>query len=256
MPGDPQVVAAALAAAPLTRWLSLIDARNAELPPSHPDRQATSGSLRLPALGAVVLDEMLRALCTGPAAPLLRARLGPAPLCLAGQCWARCQYPAALRPLGQHPHQWHQDGALGCRFDAEPCALIEMLTLWVPLMDCGEHAPSLQWLRLHPAPAVPLPPAELTDEALAQRWGLRARHHATLRAGDALVFDGALLHRSHVTPAMTQRRVSIELRFVAALPPRLRHEPVLVARLSRVVLREALGKLTSWSATPRCAHRS
>ena len=228
---EPQVLAAALAAAPLTRWLSLIDARTAELPASHPDRQATSGSLRLPALGAVVLGDMLRTLCAGPAAPILRARLGPAPLCLVGQSWARCQYPAARRPQGQHPHQWHQDGALGCCFDAEPCVLIEMLTLWIPLMDCGEHAPSLQWLCVHPAPAVPLPPAELTDEALAKRWGQTVRRHATLRVGDALILDGALLHRSHVTAAMTQRRVSIELRFVAVLPPRLRHEPVLVAPL-------------------------
>ena len=47
----------------------------------------------------------------------------------------------------------------------------------------------------------------------------------------ALIFGGGQLHRTHVTPAMHRRRVSIELRFIAggATPPRLEREPRVAA---------------------------
>ncbi len=211
------------------RWLALIDACAARLPPEHPALQPTSASLRLSALGPDLFDDLLRTVTAGPAGPALRSRLGDELWCLSAQCWARRQAPPQLRPAGQHPHQWHQDGALHCRFDGTPEALIEMATVWIALMDCGDNAPSLQWVD-EPAPGL-LQPAELIDAAIADRFGSAARRHAVLTAGDALVFGGALLHRTHALPSMMRRRVSMELRFIAAgaLPPRLEqeHEPVI-----------------------------
>jgi ectoine hydroxylase-related dioxygenase (phytanoyl-CoA dioxygenase family) len=61
----------------------------------------------------------------------------------------------------------------------------------------------------------------------AQADGVQVRH-AQLAAGDALVFGPALVHRTHVTPAMTRRRISVDLRFTdRPLPPRMRHERLL-----------------------------
>ena len=91
------------------------------------------------------------------------------------------------------------------------------------LDDCGADAPSLEWIEA-PMPGV-LPPAELGDAALRRRFGDALRAHAVLAAGDALVFGGSLLHRTHVTPQMRHSRASVELRWaLAPLPPRLTGE--------------------------------
>jgi ectoine hydroxylase-related dioxygenase (phytanoyl-CoA dioxygenase family) len=131
--------------------------------------------------------------------------------CLRDQCWVRCQHPPGTRPPGQFPHSWHQDGALGSSFGEAP--LRGLHTLWLPLVDCGDDAPSLEWLEVPPQRL--LQPPELTDDALARRFGRAPRRHARLDAGDALGFGGELIHRTHVTAAMTRRRVSVECRFVA-----------------------------------------
>ncbi|MFO1328952.1 MAG: hypothetical protein U1F56_16455 [Rubrivivax sp.] len=199
--------------------------RAAALPADHPDRQPTSGSVRLRALDDDLPGALWRRLVAGPLGPWMALR-APAPWgLLGGQCWLRCQHPPGLRPAGQHPHQWHQDGALGCCFDpaAPPEALAPLLTVWVALDGCGDDAPSLQWIDT--SPDALLAPAELVDAALLRRFGAAARRHAVLDAGDALVFGGALLHRSHVTAAMSRSRASVELRVaLAALPPRLADE--------------------------------
>jgi ectoine hydroxylase-related dioxygenase (phytanoyl-CoA dioxygenase family) len=96
-----------------------------------------------------------------------------------------------------------------------------MRTLWIALTPCGEDAPSLQWV----AADMPLllSPHELSPAAVMARFGATALQHAVLRAGDALLFDGLRLHRTHLTPAMTQPRRSLELRFfrAEALPARV-----------------------------------
>lgn len=206
--------------------LDLADRIAASLAPGDPQLQPSSGSMRLGALGGKVFAGLLHELWRGPAADVLRDRVGAAPLCLVSQCWVRRQYPAALRPAGQFPHQWHQDGALGCRFDGAPGgeSLAPITTLWLPLLDCGDDAPSLEWVdaQLHAV----LQPAELSDDAVLRRWGPQARRHARLAAGESLVFGPGLLHRTHVTAAMRRRRVSVEWRFIAAgaVPQRLKDE--------------------------------
>lgn len=221
-PDPPLALAGAL---PPELCVALRQAEQAlHLPVGHPDLQPTSGSVRLRALGPALFQRTLRTLWDGPAGYTLRERLGARLLCLDGQCWLRRQFPHGLRPPGQHPHQWHQDGALGCRFDAAaaPETLAPLLTVWVPLVDCGDDAPSLEWLTEMPHELVP--PAGLHDAALPAGPG--ARRHARLAAGQALLFGPALLHRTHVTPAMTRPRASVELRFVTpgTLPARLAAE--------------------------------
>ena len=58
----------------------------------------------------------------------------------------------------------------------------------------------------------------------AAPWACRpSLPHAVLQPGDALLFDGLCVHRTHLTVAMTQPRLSLELRsFKAdALPARV-----------------------------------
>ncbi len=205
----------------------LVAAQALVLDASHPDLQPTSGSVRLRALGPAWFDRVLAALWAGPAGAALRQAHGPDLLCLVSQCWLRRQAPPALRPPGQHPHQWHQDGALGCCFDPQlPEELAPLQTAWVPLVACGTDAPSLEWVT---APWLPLlRPADLTDAAVLAQHGADARQQATLAAGQALLFGPSLLHRTHVTPTMGRLRVSVELRFVqpGRLPLRL-HDQIL-----------------------------
>lgn len=225
-PPQPQHVAAALPPDEARALRAQLMGRAAALAADHPDRQRTSASVRLRALDAALPAQVWRRLAAGSLGGLLRARAARA--LLASQCWLRLQHPARSRPAGEHPHQWHQDGALGCRFEpaAAPPTLAPLLTAWVALDDCGDDAPSLEWIA---APlAEVLAPAELGDAALRRRFGAAARSHAVLAAGDALVFDGALLHRTHVTPAMQRSRASLELRWaLAPLPQRLAAETLL-----------------------------
>lgn len=205
----------------------LVAAQALVLDATDPERQPTSGSVRLRALGPAWFDRVLSALWDGPAGAALRQAHGPDLLCLVSQCWLRQQAPPALRPPGQHPHQWHQDGALGCCFDPQLKEdLAPLQTAWVPLVDCGSDAPSLEWVT---APSLPLlRPTDLADAAVLAQHGRYARQQARLAAGQALLFGPSLLHRTHVTPNMDRIRVSVELRFVeqGRLPARL-HDQIL-----------------------------
>jgi ectoine hydroxylase-related dioxygenase (phytanoyl-CoA dioxygenase family) len=115
------------------------------------------------------------------------------------------------------PHGWHQDGALHHDFLARPTGgppplLLPMWTAWIALTPCGTDAPSLAWVRAA-QPAL-LPVEALTDAAVRARG--QPIEHAVLAAGDALLFDGHLLHATHHTPQMLAARTSIELRCIAA----------------------------------------
>ena len=218
MTAQVRVVPAVLSPQRCAEWLDTVEHCAAALPSGHADLQAASGSLRLQALGRARFISML-----GTVAAALGSCLPREARCLTAQCWARRQHPPASRPAGQSPHGWHQDGALHSRFTASPDdALLAMTTVWIPLVDCGDEAPSLEWIDA-PLPAL-IAPGDLLP--VAERHADRARQ-ARLAAGDALVFGGALLHRTHVTPRMSRRRVSLEWRFVGGdpQPTRLAHEP-------------------------------
>lgn len=182
-----------LPAATAARWLARLQAR-------------PGGSLRL--FDVLDLQDVREALPTLPPA-----------LLIASQCWVRRATP---------PHSWHQDGALNHDFIAAPTGTpLPVTTCWIALTHCGEDAPSLAWLN-RPLAGL-LPPGELADAAVRARWPAQAFEHAVLEPGDALWFDGTLLHRTHLTAVMTRPRTSVELRFVpvGAVPPRLAAETLL-----------------------------
>lgn len=183
-------------------------------------RQRTDGvSVSLPMTRLPLdADEVLQAVARSAAAAPLIAALGPSPWCNLAQSWLR---------HGRPPHSWHQDGALRHDFLAhasQPApadAALQMRTLWIALTPCGEDAPSLQWVEAQAAGL--LTPPELQHDAVVLRYGAAAMPHAVLQPGDALLFGGLCVHRTHLTAAMTQPRFSLELRFFRAdaLPPRV-----------------------------------
>lgn len=126
---------------------------------------------------------------------------------------------------GRPPNLWHQDGALGHDFIAVPEppreALLSMVTCWIALTPCGEQAPGLEWV------AAPLnrllPVVALEDAAVQACFAEHAFVRPVLQPGDVVLFTADCLHRTHLTPQMQQRRLSIELRFLdaRALPVRL-----------------------------------
>jgi hypothetical protein len=178
---------------------------------------AEAASRPLSALPLNALD-VLQHLANSSLGPLLEHALGAAPWCDIDQSWLR---------HGRPPHSWHQDGALRHDFMAHhgrPApidAALEMRTAWIALTDCGVDAPGLEWLAVD-VPTL-LTPGELGDDALATRHPLATRVAPRMSAGDVLLFDGLLLHRTQVLPAVHARRSSLELRFfrAAALPARV-----------------------------------
>jgi hypothetical protein len=168
-----------------------------------------------PLADAVDLDEVVRAL-----APGLRPLIGDAADLLVGQCWIRRARP---------PHSWHQDGALHASFGGAR-TLLPIVTCWLALTDCGVDAPGLEWVE---SANELLSPAELADAAVRARHAPESFERGVFAAGDALVFGGALLHRTHATPEMSRPRISAELRFV----DRALHSPRLAAELRRPAFR-------------------
>ncbi len=202
------VLQLALPAAAVARWRAVLG------PGDGVSRPLTA----LPLAGA----EVLQSIASSAAGPALIHALGPAPWCNLAQSWLR---------HGRPPHAWHQDGALRHDFLAHagrPApreALLDMRTLWIALTPCGVQAPSLQWVKAE-LPGL-LSPEEMKVEAVTARFPAASFEHAELQPGEALLFDGALLHRTHLTPTMTAHRLSLELRFFRghALPARVTGDP-------------------------------
>lgn len=202
---SPLLLPGALPASRCEAWLRALG------PPGGPSRP-------LSALDGLDAAEVLRAVAQSPLGAVIERDLGRRAVCDVDQSWVR---------HGRPPHGWHQDGAL--RFDflahagrALPSdAALDMRVCWIALTPCGEEAPGLEWVdssldRL-------LRPAELTDESVGSRFAPDLLVHPCLQPGDALLFDGLLLHRTHLTSAMRRARASLELRFFpgGGVPPRI-----------------------------------
>jgi hypothetical protein len=99
-----------------------------------------------------------------------------------------------------------------------------LLNVWIPLDPCGHAAPGLEvvwgsWDALMmPAPApdaaFPVEFARLDPAIVRARFGEAARWTPEFVLGDAMLFSGATIHRTHVTPGMTAGRMSAEIRLV------------------------------------------
>jgi hypothetical protein len=227
------LLAGAVAADVCAHWLALIEQRYAAVERLHdePDFSVHSSSLRLRAVPEIALEDVLRAVVRGK----LARHLGDFLVCDADQCWIRRQYAPRHAPPQHAPHSWHQDGALNFDFSAHAGAslpadaLLQMFTCWITLTPCGDDAPGLEWVA---QPTIHmLGPPELTDERVRRSFAAQAIQRPTMKPGDALLLRGDTLHRTHVTPAMTRDRTSIELRFFPTqpLPERLRGDRLVLA---------------------------
>jgi len=189
-------------------------------------------------VGAVFSGEELRSLLSGidagPAGNWMRNEFGKQLACDLDQAWVRRQYAPGRYPPGHAPHGWHQDGALGFDFlshrggEFPLDALLSMVTCWIALGPCGADAPGLELVN-HRLEGL-LAPTDLTDACVRSRFRPEAFWRPVMEAGDALLFHGDILHRTHVTPAMTRDRTSVELRYfpAAAIPPRLKSDRFLL----------------------------
>ncbi len=137
-------------------------------------------------------------------------------------CLPRRQDPQQLK----NPNvPYHQDAAfMGDTFF--------ILNAWTPLMMCGDDAPGLEVLRngtlttlLHPphwqnSDKTPYEQIAFEPDWVEQTYGLEKCWHPVMMPGDVLVFSNFTLHRTYHTSAMTEERISLELR-CAALTPQL-----------------------------------
>jgi hypothetical protein len=136
---------------------------------------------------------------------------------------ARLDPNSYVRALIPGPHiqalPFHQDQSI---------LQTPLLNVWVPLVECGVHAPGLEVVvtdRLDllavaglPDHDVPVERARIDERLVLETFGPGALWRPSLRPGDALVFAGTTIHRSHVTPDMTRPRLSVEMRLVSSAP--------------------------------------
>ena len=209
----------AAGAATVDRWRTAIDAHPAwrERRPGA-DFNPQASSLRLRAVAALDPEVLARTLLGGAVGAWCRSLLGDQLACAVDQCWVRRQYAPARRPAGHATHAWHQDGALGHDFlrPGVPAAdaLLEMVTCWIALTPCGRDAPGLELERGGVGRLLTLPSLGQTAARLDQDAG--AAWRPELEPGDALLFDGGVVHRTDARPEMSRDRTSVELRFFAA----------------------------------------
>ncbi len=115
-----------------------------------------------------------------------------------------------------HRLPFHQD---------EKILNVTLLNLWVPFRDCGVVAPGLEVVarhlsqiernEAHDRNKYGKMGAEIPAEWVVQTYG-DALVAPEMKAGDALIFFGGTIHRTHITPGMTERRDSVDLRLVRA----------------------------------------
>lgn len=136
------------------------------------------------------------------------------------QCWIRRQYPKNENTY--KPHGWHQDGSLAFPFLEKNVDLnsgmLDMRILWIPFNNCGDVAPSLEFIDTPINRILPL--AELQGDHITQKYPSGNRSYAVLRKGDALLFKGDVLHRTHSTESMHRPRTSLGIRLFKSIPAR------------------------------------
>jgi hypothetical protein len=132
--------------------------------------------------------------------------LGERPFLSANKCVLRRVPPADM------PGGWHQDGAfLGSEISA--------LNLWIALTPCGQTAPGLDIVPkrferiLEPGGDKAFFKWSLSDEDVEEAAEGAGIVRPVFEAGDALLFDHRLVHRTASSPAMPECRHAIEAWF-------------------------------------------
>jgi len=108
---------------------------------------------------------------------------------------------------------WHQDKQFHHGGDD--------LSVWIPLTECGEHAPSVEFLVSENAPSevLPIDPKtkwSIDPDTVQQLEASHKRFTPKFQAGDCIVFDGYAVHRTHALPRMSKERTSIDIRISPA----------------------------------------
>ena len=113
-------------------------------------------------------------------------------------------------PTPPLPTDFHQDG----RFMGDD---VRSVNTWVTLTDCLGDAPSLDLVPRREPAIHPTGQGDsgfdwtLSEAQVAAMAGAEGIQRMQLRAGDALVFDHRLVHRTGYDRAMTSARLAIEL---------------------------------------------
>jgi hypothetical protein len=127
--------------------------------------------------------------------------------------YAHCAVRYQRVDLRDQSYAFHQDASYNSRDPLSHSGL----TTWIPLMDCGADAPGLQLYPraldevLPPPPGVTGPYLFCDEETVVERYGDKL-WAPELSVGDVLVFNHFVVHRSHITEAMTRERQSAEFR--------------------------------------------
>jgi hypothetical protein len=95
-----------------------------------------------------------------------------------------------------------------------------MVNVWTPLVPCGRDAPGIEVVaRRTPtlmetvAASTQYDELQISEDLIRERFGENAAIRPEMVPGDVLILLGTTIHRTHLTPAMTERRLSMELRF-------------------------------------------
>ncbi len=213
--GGACLVRGAVDAATLARWRAAIDAHPAWTTRDGAGFVPWASSLRLDAVPALTADAIAAIAWRAARTASTRRRIGAEVAIAVDACWVRRQYAPQRYPARHAPHGWHQDGALGRGASASTATegLLPMLTCWIALSPCGDDAPGLELARTPDSQALdPFALGAFASRDPAAAW------RPVLDAGDALVFAGDVVHRTHVAPHMTRDRTSLEMRFVPHQP--------------------------------------
>lgn len=156
--------------------------------------------------------------------PIFGNHLGKSVLVNLSQLWLRRQFP--LEQYAQGPHHWHQDGALGYDFLNHSALteqeLLDILTIWIPLNDCGITAPGLEFIKEPQTRIFSLD--EIKEHTLQASVPSHVFVHPSCSVGDVLLFGGNILHRTHVRPNMPHFRTSMGIRIFSEIPERCKKD--------------------------------
>lgn len=139
-------------------------------------------------------------------------------ICRLEHCWVRKRYAPVHAPPQAQPNSWHQDGGLGVQFEkGETPAMTDLVTCWFPLQPCRGDRPALEIVRRPLDRLIHF--TELDDAVIRRQFPAGAFWAPELEPGDAILLANGTLHRTYVTPAMRETRLSVEYRLFPATAP-------------------------------------
>lgn len=212
------------------KWYTRIDDLSKFYGPFEIEQHLPKNTKFLPTASSIALNavmpphKLIRALSV-QVKHIITTHLGDDSRCNTDISWLRRQYPASFKKSIATPHGWHQDGAYGLDFSdnnhKNVLELLPMITVWLPLHECGLNAPGIELIQSSPSEV--LLPEQLQESEIEKRWPVNTYWRPHMQPGDALIIANHTLHRTYQTSAMTEFRGCVELRFLSskATPKRL-----------------------------------